>query len=332
MNSYNNEIVFDYKLGYIPRKTAQKKAISRISNQTSFCLLCYLIISTILSFLISIISQIFLLSGINILGDENFVNSTNSLLFLVGFVGPFLVYVYIKKENIFESLRVEKLKLNSIVYILAGVGLGFLANIPVNFFASLFNNTDVNFEAPSYAVPTTTLGYILTFFSTAIIPAIFEEFVLRGIILGKLRKYGDAFAIVFSALIFACLHINLVSVLVTFCSGCVMGFVYVKTKNIWVPVIIHFLNNALSVTFLFLSQISDSWVLILDLVLFYGFILFGIIAFGVLIIRDRNLFKLNNRYMNLSGGAKFSSALLNPSTIVLLSYCLLSSVFMLFAL
>ena len=47
---------------------------------------------------------------------------------------------------------------------------------------------------------------MLNLVSTAVLPALVEEMVFRGYILGALRPQGDGLAIVFSAVFFGLLH------------------------------------------------------------------------------------------------------------------------------
>ncbi len=78
----------------------------------------------------------------------------------------------------------------------------------------------------------------------ALIPAICEEALFRGVILNGLRKYGVLPAVLISASFFALMHMNLVQFPYTFCLGIVFGLVVYYTRNLWLSVIMHFVNNA----------------------------------------------------------------------------------------
>ena len=101
-----------------------------------------------------------------------------------------------------------------------------------------------------------------SFLLTAIFAPIFEEWLCRGMILrGLLTRLRPGWAIVVSALFFAVIHLNPWQALNAFILGLVMGYVYFKTGNLWLTMLIHFVNNGTAVV---LSQFpslaeADFW-------------------------------------------------------------------------
>ena len=79
------------------------------------------------------------------------------------------------------------------------------------------------------------------------LPAFCEEFLHRGIVLQGTKHMGFKKAIVISSLLFGLLHFSIQKVFYAFVIGLVLGLVSVVAKNIWVGIIIHFVNNAFSV-------------------------------------------------------------------------------------
>ena len=79
-------------------------------------------------------------------------------------------------------------------------------------------------------------------------PAFCEEFLFRGTILANLEPYGKRGAIIISSLLFGLMHQNPYQIIYTVAAGAVLGMAYVKTKSIWLPTLMHFVNNAYSVT------------------------------------------------------------------------------------
>ncbi len=76
-----------------------------------------------------------------------------------------------------------------------------------------------------------------------------EEIIFRGIVLkGFLRSYSPQKAIVYSALIFGVIHFIPIQVISAFFAGLVLGYIYYKTKSLWLPIVIHILNNVLAFT------------------------------------------------------------------------------------
>lgn len=80
-----------------------------------------------------------------------------------------------------------------------------------------------------------------------LIGPICEEIIFRGIILeGFLTKYTTKKAIIFSALIFGIIHFIPIQVVNAFFMGIVLGWIYIKTKSLWVCIGIHVINNAIA--------------------------------------------------------------------------------------
>jgi len=96
---------------------------------------------------------------------------------------------------------------------------------------------------------------LIYFYSNAFL----EEFLFRGIIQSKLeRAFGQKKAIILQALLFMSVHIpvnssnflldgNLIKFFsafgLQFLNGIIFGLIFLKTRNIWICVICHYLNN-----------------------------------------------------------------------------------------
>jgi len=90
--------------------------------------------------------------------------------------------------------------------------------------------------------------FILQLFLVAVLPAICEEFAMRGGLFNALKgSYKGGFFYVAMALAFGLFHQNITQFFYTALFGAVMAFVVVKTKSIYPVMIIHFINNAFSV-------------------------------------------------------------------------------------
>ena len=87
---------------------------------------------------------------------------------------------------------------------------------------------------------------LLAIFSMAVLPAIFEELVYRGIVMkGLLSKFKPWIAITVSAILFALMHGSLDQTFFQLFLGLILGFVAYKTHNIIYPILIHFFNNVI---------------------------------------------------------------------------------------
>ena len=87
-----------------------------------------------------------------------------------------------------------------------------------------------------------TLFTLLLYVS--ILTPVVEEVVFRGFVLDVAsEKYSDWFAIFISALLFAIVHIEAVSVINAFIGGIIYGYVRIRTGSLWPSIILHFLWN-----------------------------------------------------------------------------------------
>ncbi len=82
---------------------------------------------------------------------------------------------------------------------------------------------------------------------TAILPAICEEYMHRGLLLYEVRGIGIKKAIIISSLLFGLLHFSIDKVFYTMILGMLIAFVAVTTRSIVPAIIIHFVNNFLNV-------------------------------------------------------------------------------------
>lgn len=90
------------------------------------------------------------------------------------------------------------------------------------------------------------------FLTIAVAAPLLEEALMRGIVLdGMLKNYNPWKAIIWSAILFGVLHLNPWQFISAFLMGVVMGYLYWKTKSLWLCIFIHALNNG---TAFFLMQ------------------------------------------------------------------------------
>lgn len=88
----------------------------------------------------------------------------------------------------------------------------------------------------------------------ALVPAVCEETLFRGVILNGLRKYGLFLSVGMSALFFSLMHMSLLQLPYTFLLGLVLGLVVYFTRNLWLSMLMHFINNGAVLLSGFLSD------------------------------------------------------------------------------
>lgn len=85
------------------------------------------------------------------------------------------------------------------------------------------------------------LPNLLNLITLVILAPLIEEFMFRGLLLHRwTEKWGLYRAIIFSSLIFAIMHADIIG---AFAFGIAMSFIYLKTNTLWIPILCHALNN-----------------------------------------------------------------------------------------
>jgi membrane protease YdiL (CAAX protease family) len=99
-------------------------------------------------------------------------------------------------------------------------------------------------------------GLIINIFMMAVLPAIGEEFLFRGVLFKLFKDWsGKAhFAIILSAFLFSAMHLQFFGFFPRMVLGLLLGYMFYFSKNLWVPIAAHFFNNAFAVIVTFLNN------------------------------------------------------------------------------
>ncbi len=178
----------------------------------------------------------------------------------VMFLIPFTIAAKLGGFRIDSLVRFNKTKRGTFLpFVLFGVGFCAFANVATAYVSAFFRETvGEQYSVPDRQNPEGIFGFAISFIAIAIVPALVEEFACRGIILGLLRKHGEGFAIITSSIVFGVMHGNFEQIPFATFAGLIFGYIYVKTNSIWPSVLVHGINNAVSVSFGYLNGIIDS--------------------------------------------------------------------------
>ncbi len=178
----------------------------------------------------------------------------SSFMFLI----PFSIAAKCLGVRIDQTVKFGKAREGTFLpFLLFGVGFCSFSNIAMSYADQIFQGFGIDYEVDFGDNPTGIFGFLLSFIATAIVPALVEEFACRGIVLGLLKKYGQGFAIITSSIIFGIMHGNFEQIPFAIFVGLILGYIYVKTGSIWTGVLVHGINNAISVIFTYLQNIMS---------------------------------------------------------------------------
>ena len=287
---HSNESVFYEQNNFFRLVSGAKKDIRQHAIRIGICILVFLSAPYIFSAVLQ-------LTG---LYDQYMVNFafqySSEMLVMVAFlfVPFFAVYLFAsKKDKKAITLSFEKPR-SSLTFLLAipfGLMLCFAGDYISSLIASLFESIGITLTSvPDYEVPTSGKDLFLYAFATIVPPAVIEEFTMRGVAMQPLRKYGDKFAIIMTALVFGLMHRNAVQGIFAFIAGLIFGYLTVSTTSVWPAVIIHALNNSFAVLVNVMMQTDEDaankiYALVISVILVSG--VFSAIMFYVIGKRKR---------------------------------------------
>lgn len=103
----------------------------------------------------------------------------------------------------------------------------------------------------SYLATTTVWGLLFNLFMISFIPAIGEEFLFRGTVQRILNEWfrSSHLAVWTAAILFSLAHYQFLGFLPRIILGALFGYIFLWTRNIWMPVLAHFVNNAVAVIY-----------------------------------------------------------------------------------
>jgi membrane protease YdiL (CAAX protease family) len=103
----------------------------------------------------------------------------------------------------------------------------------------------------------TSIGWLfINLFMIAVIPALGEELLFRGVLQNLLVKItrNVHIGIFIAAIIFSAFHFQFYGFLPRLMLGILFGYLYYWSKNIWIPIIAHFINNGAAVVVAFFAS------------------------------------------------------------------------------
>lgn len=275
----------NYNNGFVPYQDPvklEKKKIRSYGNRIGGVILLTLVGVNILGVIFVVAAMVI---GNQDLVDSPIFNLVFQFIFsILMFVPGFAIIAKISKFRIGDLFVRKSIPASDTFwFVCIGLMVSMGANMVVNWWYNILDGLGCNLDFGELEIPDSVGGIIFWVFTISVVPAIVEEFGMRVITLGMLRRFGDPFAIVASALIFGIIHGNMVQIPFAFALGLIFAYITVVTGSVIPAVIIHFINNFYSC----ISEIAtESWSeevqLIVNNVPFIIFIILGLIGCAVL--------------------------------------------------
>ncbi len=247
------------------------------SVSVKFALFCFLTFFSI--FIFSLLSYVlipvffeFNFSELNILlSDYNNPNSVKALKFLqffssVGlFVIPPLLFTYFTTFSLRfkQSISRQRTLLTIAIMLLINPFIAYLLQWNQNLVLPEFlEGLQIWMEASELKAKQITGAFLemssrgdllVNLILIALIPAIGEELLFRGVLQQLFAKWTGKIhlAIFISAFLFSAIHMQFFGFLPRFVLGIILGYMFYWSKNLWLPILAHFTNNALAIIFIY---------------------------------------------------------------------------------
>ncbi len=305
--------------GFTEKTYNERKEIKKLSRLSACALLSLSLIS---NFIVLFLYRFLMCFGVMpektsaFLSDpfvsQLFQITVSSFMFIVPFTFFFKLAGYKISKIIDFNLPKTKAWLP---LVLIGIGFCAFANMATGIASSIFEGFGINYEVDFGENPQGVLGIILSILATAVVPALVEEFACRGILMGALRKFGDGFAVLTTAIMFGLMHGNFQQIPFAFMVGLILGYVAVKCNSIWPAVLIHFYNNLSSVIF---DYVFDGMAVQLQNVIYTVYLVICLLVglIGVLLLsKNVEIFKFSTSDTEASEKQKYKWFFLTETTI-----------------
>jgi len=222
------------------------------------------------------------------LSDELFTLLVEMLYSFVCVCMPFaLTYFILRKAKLTDRIipfNKPSSGIETYFLVLAGIGICMGGNIITSIITNYASGLGIGFHSYDYAVeqaselPSSVSILLLNIVHTAIVPAFLEELAFRGFLMQPLRKYGDFYAVICSAVVFGLIHGNMSQSPFAVIVGIILGLLCVYTGSMWPNILLHLSNNLISVLQGYAGASTGG----IRMYLISGIVIYGFIAIGIL--------------------------------------------------
>ncbi|MCR4650498.1 MAG: ABC transporter permease [Lachnospiraceae bacterium] len=164
------------------------------------------------------------------------------------FVAVVIFAVWYGKVDHVHTLSLRKVSIPRLIgSLMTGMGAYIIGNLLLIPAQMIFSES-----AFKYGNSVTNImsdqSFLVCLLVIAVSPAIGEELLFRGYLLGSLKnKIKPVWVILITAVIFGAYHMNIVQGIYAFVLGCILGIVIYLTGSIFCTMLMHFACNAISV-------------------------------------------------------------------------------------
>lgn len=238
------------------------------------------------------------------------------VLSLTLFTIPYILFMRIAGMRLTDTEGFCKPKKGTVLpHLLIGIGFCSFSNVAVSKAGELLERFGLKDVSTSAGAKDGVWGFLMALLATAIVPALMEEFVFRGVLTTLLRPFGDAFCVLATAAVFGMFHGNFEQIPFAFIIGLALGYIRVKSGSVAVCMAVHAANNTVSVLLTYGKLIIPSQYRSLIYTVYLLFALIAAIA-GAALLKRRDDFAFEPPKRALSAKETYAGFFLSPAIII----------------
>jgi membrane protease YdiL (CAAX protease family) len=102
--------------------------------------------------------------------------------------------------------------------------------------------------------------FLMAFTTLAILPAIGEEMMFRGVMMKMAAKRSRSIGmpILITTILFTWMHSNIYGMLSIFIAGCLLAIIYYLTSSLWCSILAHLINNGLQIVIMYIAGSNEA--------------------------------------------------------------------------
>jgi membrane protease YdiL (CAAX protease family) len=152
---------------------------------------------------------------------------------------PAVVYAIVHPASGIALLGLTRPRTTAVVGAIVAGGGVLLVNL-----AAIVGLGFAIFGEPATAPRSLEGALVIQLLGIALVPAVCEELVFRGVLLRSLVRHGAWLAVLASSAVFAVFHFSSYRLLPTFAVGVVCGLAVLWSRSTWTGIVAHLTNNA----------------------------------------------------------------------------------------
>ena len=278
-----------------PPVITERRMLQFYANGLGFAVLFYFLLSGFVPFLLL---RLFTLAWpvIRVYGDQVIASSSvilmaNLLSSVICLTIPFFVFVLLCRVPLRTAFPLRRFSPGfGALSCCVALGVSVIGLASSNLLTSLLESVHLD-PHTSITIPQKPALLALTALQLCVVSPLVEEFVFRGMIFQSMRRFGDSFALILSAILFAMFHGNLVQAPNAFLMGLVIGYFVLYSGSLWVGVMIHMVNNILSFAMDLIGTVLPAeYQAVFTLCIFAFYLISGLAALLLLVRKYPNMF------------------------------------------